>query len=308
MAEEGAHKNSEIVRGMLNRTYLDDLPVELEARGRDRAFPAAMIENSRVMRFLKGEGYQFVFVPSRYPQTATNRYADRVVPPRGAGPAAYPEFLVAWVASTPARPLIGVTCLLAHCRVDELPFQPEPAERIRWKFELLGDLARDPGPKFVFAHLLVPHHPYLFKQDCSSRAPFLLVTADSAGERQVRAEYVQQVECVNRQVIALVDRLVAGAAHPPVIILQADHGHGRFPRLGNPPPLNEADPERVAERTDIFAAYHMPAAGAQLHDSISPINVFPMMLRHYFGASIDPLEDRTYYSSHDEPYRFTRLH
>jgi hypothetical protein len=295
---------------MLNWTYLEDLPVELEERGKDRTLPTAMIENNRAMRSLKAAGYQFFFIPSAYPQTAANRYADRLVAPRGAGPSAYPEFLVAWVASTPARPLIGVVCLLARCRADLLPFQPEPAERIRWKFELLGDLAGQPGPKFVFAHLIVPHHPYVFKPDCSPRARVLLLAADSASERQIRSEYVEQVQCVNRQVLALVDRLVADAHQPPVIILQADHGHGRFPGIGNPPPLQEADPERVAERTDIFAAYYMPGAEGEagLYDSITPINVFPAVLRHYFGASIPPLEDRIYYSSHDEPYRFTRLH
>jgi hypothetical protein len=214
---------------------------------------------------------------------------------------------VAWVGTTAARPLIQVVCILAGCRTSQLPFQPESAERVRWKFDLLGDLGRQQGPKFVFAHLVVPHPPYVFERDCSPKPRTLLFATDSTTDRQVRAEYVEQVQCVNRLVLALVDRLTADAAEPPVIVLQADHGHGRFPGLHNPPPIDEADPEGIRERTDIFAAYHMPGVGPQLYDSITPANVFPVIFRHYFGANIPPVEDRTYYSSHDEPYRFTRL-
>jgi len=198
---------------------------------------------------------------------------------------------------------------MARCRVDELPFQPESAERIRWKFQLLGDLARQAGPKFVFAHLLVQHHPYVFTPDCSPKELFLPLAVDSASEHRIRTDYVEQVQCVNRQVLALVDRLMADASRPPVIILQSDHGNGRFPGIGNPPPLHEADPERVAERTDVFAAYHMPelSGSEELYDSMTPVNVFPVVFRQYFGAPIPRLEDRTYYSSSEEPYRFTRL-
>jgi hypothetical protein len=198
---------------------------------------------------------------------------------------------------------------MARCRVDLLPFQPESAERIRWKFDLLGDLALQSGPKFVFAHLIVPHHPYVFTSDCTPKDRILPLAVDSASEQRIRTDYVEQVQCVNRLVLALVDRLKADSTKSPVIILQADHGNGRFPGIGNPPPLHEADPVRVAERTDIFAAYHMPGLNVnrELYDSITPVNVFPVLLRHYFGADIPQLEDRTYYSSSEEPYRFTQI-
>jgi hypothetical protein len=292
---------------MLNWTYLDELPVELDKRSMDRSYPAAMIEDNRALRFLKAAGYEFVFMPASYPQTAANRHADRVLGPRGEGPAAFPEFLVAWLETTPARPLVRVVCWITHCQMNELPFQAESAERIRWKFSLLGELAGQQGPKFVFAHLLVPHPPYVFERDCSPRPPGPFVAVDSVTDRQIREAYVGQVQCVNRLVLDLVDRLKAGASEPPVIILQADHGYrGWWAR--NPPASTEPHPDDVRERADIFAAYHMPRASRELYDSITLVNVLPLMLRHYFGAEIPPVEDRTYYSTQHEPYRFIRLH
>ena len=53
-------------------------------------------------------------------------------------------------------------------------------------------------------------------------------------DREMRAAYVEQVRCVNRQVLLLVDRLLQDSARPPIILIQADHGNQRFP-FGRPP-------------------------------------------------------------------------
>jgi hypothetical protein len=117
---------------------------------------------------------------------------------------------------------------------------------------------------------------------------------------------VEQVECVNRQISLLVDRLLKDSRTPPIIILQADHGNGRFP-FGRPPGPDEITPEQLADRISVFAAYHAPGAEAELHDSITPVNALSAVLRAYFGASILPLPDHTYYSSWRAPYRFVQV-
>jgi hypothetical protein len=78
--------------------------------------------------------------------------------------------------------------------------------------------------------------------------------------------------------------------------------------FGRPPAITEISKEQLTERTDIFAAYYLPEGGdAELYDSISPVNVFPTVLRHYFRVTLPRLEDRSYYSAWASPYRFTRL-
>ena len=89
--------------------------------------------------------------------------------------------------------------------------------------------------------------------DCRTRMDLLVCRLRL---RRCRPDSIARL--VGQGVDALVDRLMTDTARPPVIILQADRGHRRFPGIGNPPPLREADPVQAAERTDIFAADHMP--------------------------------------------------
>ena len=74
------------------------------------------------------------------------------------------------------------------------------------------------------------------------------------------------------------------------------------------PDVDAVTPDRIAERADIFAAYYLPGADAKIvYDSITPVNVFRMVLRQYFQADLPPLPDRTYWSSGAELFRFTRV-
>jgi hypothetical protein len=298
----------------LNWEYLDWITEELGPRSRDRGLPYAMVEDSRVMRFFKAQGYRFVFFPTPFGATAHNRYADEVLPGSSASagdsqssPPSAHAFAAVWLTTTPIRPVIEWTCSRLDCSGDGLPFVPEAPELFRWKFDQIGRLAREPGPKFVFAHLLLPHEPYVFRSDCSTKPLRWPRRIDEAEDRRLRVEYVDQVRCVNTLVAALVERLLRDSPQPPVIILQADHGNGRFV-FGRPPAISDISREQLIERTDIFAAYYLPGGGsAELYDSISPINVFPAVLRHYFGATLPRLEDRSYYSAWATPYQFTRL-
>ncbi len=87
-------------------------------------------------------------------------------------------------------------------------------------------------------------------------------------------------------------------------MLQADHGNGR---LGAEfATISEADPDRVRERIDPFAAYYLPQQPAGVvYDSITPVNVLPRIFNHYFDAGIPLQRDATYWSTWQEPFSFT---
>ena len=122
----------------------------------------------------------------------------------------------------------------------------------------------------------------------------------------MKQAYVGQIECVNRLVSRLVGELLAKSKTPPIIILQADHGHGRFGR--GFATLRRAGHERVNERIDPFAAYYLPGHPAGVvYDSITPVNVLPRIFNHYFDADIPLQPDATFWSTWDEPFKFTRI-
>lgn len=287
----------------LNWEYLDDIPATFGEDSRDRSIGYRRLEDNRTVRYLKDRGYRFVFVRSAYPALSRNRHADLHIPSWQVG-----EFQRVWASGTAMRPIAAVACLLLRCGARALPFDPETTHQVSRKFELLAEAARLPGPKFVFAHFLVPHEPLIYRADCTPRDDsYWPGRIDRRADRLLRQGYVDQVRCVNRKVSALVDRLLAASPSPPVILLQADHGFGRFP-FGQPTRLEEADASQIRDRTEIFAAYHLPGgAASRMYDSITPVNAIRLVLAHYFGADLPPLEDRTYWSAWAIPYRFTRI-
>ncbi|MGH7525142.1 MAG: hypothetical protein ACREMX_00400 [Gemmatimonadales bacterium] len=293
----------QVLASMLNWEYLDSPPREGPTQHEYLHSSYERIESNRTWQFLKQRGYRFVFFPTGLPATARNRLADVQLPdPRYATS----EFQVAWLHTTVAPVIARWRCRVVRCIDDAFPYTPEPAARIDWKFQRLATLPGSPGPLFVFAHILVPHEPYIYNADCSHRTAFWPANDFGINEPKVKHAYVAQLICVNRKVLQLIDQLIRRSPTPPVIILQSDHGHGRLGRV--PPPFHQARRENVRERVDIFAAYHLPAGGeVVVHDSISPVNVFRGVLRHYFGANLPPLEDITYWSAWEEPYRFTRI-
>ena len=110
---------------------------------------------------------------------------------------------------------------------------------------------------------------------------------------------------------SLVDTLLAKSRTPPVILVQSDHGHGGIaldPIIGKNAPLDRLSPGQLRERTNVFAAYYLPDGGDRLvHDSISAINVLPMVFNHYLGTTIPLKPDGSYWSEFGLPYRFTKV-
>jgi hypothetical protein len=150
-------------------------------------------------------------------------------------------------------------------------------------------------PTFTFAHLLVPHPPYMFESDGSVlpyrgelSAPFADPTA-----------YVEQLKFVNHEVERVIRAIIAASDKPPVIVLQGDHG----PAFA----LSEmADANTVYwERHAILNAMLVPErVQADLYPSLSPVNTFRVIFRELFGADLPTLPDRSFYNwyfPHDSP-------
>jgi hypothetical protein len=265
------------------------------------AYP--VIEDNRVARALKLAGYKFVFFPTAFAATRSNRYADQQLP----NPAAMTrEFQSVWLGTTILPQILGTFCPLIGCSAAGVPYVPESAASLDWKFRQLPLLAENKVPVFVFAHLTVPHEPYIYDARCGHRAPYWPERDDGAEEPKVKSAYIDQVKCTNEKVERLVTDILSHARRRTIIVLQADHGHGLLGR--NQPELAEASPTQVAERADIFAAYFLPGAPANLiSDSIGPVNAVRAIMRHYYSLPLAPLPEETFWASSVHPYAFTRI-
>lgn len=149
------------------------------------------------------------------------------------------------------------------------------AERFRTRTRLILEsfdaLALQPGPKFVFIHLIVPHAPFAFDEN-----------GNPANPNQFRGNdgYVTQVKFINKFILPGLRTLIEKSPQPPVIILQGDHG-----------PLDKNLQMRILN------AYYLPRGAEALYPGISPVNSFRVVFNAYFDADLPLLEDISYYSS-----------
>jgi hypothetical protein len=287
---------------LLNFRYLNELPVA--GISRSKAYVNRLVEDNAVWRFLRARQYRFIFFPTEFPVTARNRLAELQLPnPRQI----VSEFEVAWRRTTLIQPLSAWVCGQISCGLDASV--NNEAKLLEWKFQRLRQLpalARDGHPLFVFAHLTVPHEPYIFNADCTVRPPFWPSYHVVTDERPEKEAYLAQIRCLNHRLEEVVADLLRDSPTPPVILLQSDHGHGRMPL--QIPELDLVSPDRVAERANVFAAYYLPdAPGSLIADSISPVNLFRSVFRQYFQADLPPLLDQTFWSSDDNEFRFIRV-
>ncbi|HEU5304213.1 MAG TPA: hypothetical protein VFU40_06165 [Gemmatimonadales bacterium] len=280
---------------MLNLDYVQKLPRQVHLYD--------LIENNRLAAFLKLQGYRFVFFPSGFKVTSQNRNADLQVPVpnevRG-------ELGAVWQRTTMLPELVSLGCAVLQCRAGRLGYVPESAGFMDWKLERIGELAGGGQSTFVLAHLALPHEPYLYHADCRHREAYWPAGAGVLGDEKATKGYLEQIGCVNLKLIRLVDSILARSTRPPVILLQADHGHGRQGR--HLPEPDRLEPFGLRERMSVFAAYLLPGVAAQeVKDSITPVNAMRLVLRHYFAADLPPLEDAGYWSTEGRPFDFVRV-
>src|SRR4029453_1572702 len=100
-----------------------------------------------------------------------------------------------------------------------LTSRPRVQEGTQFELRQLRRVATAPGPKFVFAHFLLPHDPYVFRAD---GPPLTEAEAKATDER---ALYADHLAFANTQIKAIVDNLLSGPeATRPIVIIEGDEG------------------------------------------------------------------------------------
>ena len=224
---------------------------------------------------LEREGYTYVQLPSWFEPTAAGSEVD--IRPRLA---AFSEFADALYRST-IFPIVLK-------RLDIRGPGTGHADHALFQFEQLAEPPEVTGPKFVFAHILLPHPPYVFGPD-----GVLPVSEVTDGNDAPREAFLGQLEYTNKRILEVIDELLRGSDESdPVVIIQADEGPYN-PRVVSD--WTSASPEDYQVKFGILNAYYMPGiARTGLYPAITPVNTFRLLFNDYFGADFPLLEDRVY--------------
>jgi hypothetical protein len=275
---------------MLNSAHLDRLEHELGPKSGDPALPNYLLEHNRVAPYLEARGYRYVFFPSHWwYSTRGSSVADAEFRPWSGF-----DFTRAMSGGELERTVSGVS-LLRYLDRDH----SWEADHARRTLEGLAAVPRSGGPVFVFAHILKPHEPYVFDRECR--------TLGRRKDDDDVGPYIEQLQCVNRLLLATVHQILRASKVPPIIVLQGDHGTKLLHATGYPR-AGEVPPAAARERVGAFGAYYLPDGGAAAFgDTVTVVNVLGNVLRYYFGARLPRAGDEQYISPAKFPYAFRRV-
>jgi len=290
----------------LNFKYLDPAKDGYRPDSADRIPLKRMIAQNRVTAFLRDHGYTTVAFASGYEPT-TLRNADIFLEPVGKA-WFLDEFQSGLLQTTPLPHIIPEMYRLPFIGGLSHPQADSRRRMLRRTMEMLGEMPARRSPKFVFAHLVTPHPPFLFGphgEEIDPQGVFDLTDGNAFFGRygQDRSDYItgyrNQLQYVETLVIDMVAAILENSAHPPVIILQADHGPGAYLDW------NDSNRTNMRERLGILNAYYLPDGGdSLLYDTITPVNSFRVIFNCYFDAQLELLPDESYFSLWHKPYWF----
>jgi hypothetical protein len=277
----------------LNFNYLQALGDQFVSSSTNRAPLEPLLKHSAVRQMLEGLGYTTVAFETGYLKTAWED-ADYFLAPPHQGTlkdlfttSGLNSFEVMYLRSTAGLLLVDFAQKL-HLPQNLVPDVSYPNRKHRERvLYVLGQLQFNQvpslqSPKLVFVHLVVPHHPFVFGPD-GERVN--LPDYDKRG-------YRDEVIFINKQITAILKDIITYSDHPPVIVLQGDHGAatGLIPS---------------EQHMAILNAYYLPGVDpSSLYASISPVNTFRVIFNQYFGGSYPLLEDVSYFSNYQTLYDF----
>lgn len=287
------------IASSLNLDYLNKLDAVPADSSRDWVPLYGLLRDSRLVKFMKAAGFEFHSYGSWWEPTRKNPLADETNSYR-----AWPEMLrvlFEYSLFGKAANFFGVQTL------QSLWLQ---CHRPGHKFSHMAANSGIGGRKFVFAHFLVPHPPFVLTESGAC------MSVSQARSRSRVENYIGQVKYTNREVLNLIDHLQAAKGPKPVIVLQADEGPWPEKYAGDELRYLGRDitsvnwlkvtPAELREKMGILNAQYLPGIEQpDIADETTPVNTFRRVLRHYFDLPLADLPDRNYvFESGQRLYHF----
>lgn len=256
----------------------------------NRSLPYYALRKNRILELIHSYGYEFHQTASTFEAARDNPFADRIWH-CDRWEVFNQEYFRVLSETTLARPLFGLVFGdLANCHLNH--------------FENVKRFAAEKAaaPRFLFAHFVLPHHPYLFDKDGNV---LKLATVSNQFDFQAKLwgksdAYVQQLQFVSKKLLEAVDAIRKNQTRPSVIVIASDHGSNVEFAAADPLLTHQA-------RLSNFVAVSSPDPSFRLPDPMNLADLFRYVLGHHLGADLPPLEVGSYHSYFYLPYIFSRV-
>ena len=278
---------------VLNMEFLETLMPQSGPKPSDFQSVFELLQDSRVGRFLKSQGYEYVQVGGWFGPTRSSRIADVNLHPN-----VLSDFAAA-LFDMSALPLVSKATGFTFSSVD----RDRHAEAALFQFDALEEVRDRPGPTFTFAHILKPHPPYVIT---------VYGTFVDSSTPDLQATYGTQLRYTNARIRAILEPLLAlPEGDRPIIIVQADEGP--YPERNSELRRSNwaiATGDELEQKFGILDAFYLPGLSeeeAAMAPTMSSVNTFRLVLGRYFGADLPLLPDRSWVSEKAKPYDMTEI-
>lgn len=278
--------NMDYIDAFYGGTYQDPSPVNVDVY---REGLISYLKYSAVRNFLHDRGYKIsafetgwwwseLYGADHYLQWDNRPTIRRL----GEGPNA---FEVLFIRSTALSFITALSSDIADLLLPDLDFpNKQHRDRVLFVLDSLSQIPKTDETKFVFAHIVSPHKPFVF-------GPYGEVLN---WEPSYLLGYPDQIHFLNKRVLEVIESILELSTDPPIIILQADHGAL----------MHVGEEGRMA----ILNAYYFPDKNySALYKSISPVNSFRVIFNQFFGQDFRLHEDLSLYSTYEDPINYTPI-
>lgn len=276
---------------VLNMDTIQTLLPNADSQTADRLPLFRLIDDNRVANHLRLFGYKYIGVRSGFPGIRFET-AD-YVPQSGPRTTLFEATIL---QLTPLR--------LSSTAIGSL-YDSRRRDLLR-AFRHLKDLsAPTTSPRFIVAHIIAPHPPFVFDAEGRPVRPsgpfgffdgshYMQLVGD---EMDYKTGYADQAQFIAKQTLKVVDAFITKSNVQPIIIIQGDHGSKLH--------LDQESLENtdVQECFSILNAFLVPPdLKPTLYPSISSINTFRLLLSNLFRLDLPLLPDHSFYSTISRPY------
>ena len=274
------------ISSALNMNYVNFFSEEVGIESQDRRLAYKLFHDNRVMQLFESNGYSTVNFNSGWGPTTAIKMADQNMCTQEHYFSS--EMLIGLLSNSMLNP-IYVDLLL-----------PVDRERVLCIFSELSELQfKTEKPLFVLAHIMLPHGPYVWGPDGEHKKINTLNKSEVEDNKQ---GYIDQLTFTNKMIQEVIEKIVENDKRSEIIIIQSDHGASIPMDWENP--TEQMQYERLSNINYIM----LPDVNDNLlEDTLTPVNVFRVLLNNYFNTNFELLENRVYYSEYDKPFNFTEI-
>ena len=279
----------------LNMRYLDELPEKYGKDPHEGTSARHLISQNEITKQLKTSGYKIINFASTWEGTDESFLSDITYKEDD-----YFKILGKNVSLDETNIIFLQTTLFS-------PFIKEVwgdalRSRTLSTLQKLPTIPHLEGNKFIMAHIITPHPPYVFDSQGNPVPGAEFEMADEGIEK--RSKYLDQLKFISGQIIPVVEKIIENSPTKPIIVLQSDHGPASI--FGKREEwLKNYSEEGIKERSSILYAVYLPDQDyQQFYESVTPVNTFRIIFNKYFNQNYELFPDKTYYTSYEAIYDF----